>query len=113
MILHDPVINKRGNHRQVDTKSIVKALADDVVQDCQIFLTHMRTVMTVEGISPVLLHGAYQAMTAYDSSSPEASSNDAEVLDILEEKLILLGHRWNAAGLCHSYFDKPLLSNCS
>jgi hypothetical protein len=98
MILHDPVLNKRCQHRYAEKIAILKEIVDDVVEDSRIFLTHVQSRMTVDSVTPLQLHGAYQAMATYGALVSDSNSRDAEALEILEQKLIVVGHRWNAGG---------------
>jgi hypothetical protein len=95
MILHDPVLNKKARNRYIEKRIILKAIADEVVQDSRVFLAHSQPRIRVEGITPLLLHGAYQAMAILGSNS---DASEAEAVDVLEQKLIFVGRRWNAGG---------------
>lgn len=103
MILHDPVLNKRGQHRYAEKITILKEIVDDVVQDSRIFLKRIQSMLTVDSVTPLLLHGAYQALAMYGTLVSDPNSRDAEALEILEQKLILVGHRWNAGGTSYPW----------
>ena len=107
MILHDPVLNKRAHHSYVEKRIILKAIADKVVEDSRVFLARLQPTMRMESITPLLLHGAYQALATYGSLDPSSSSNEAEAFNVLEQKLIFVSLRWNAGG--SFYFCQPVL----
>lgn len=96
MILHDPVLNKRSHHSYVEKRIILKAIADKVVEDSRVFLARLQPTMRIESITPLLLHGAYQALATYGSLDPSSRSNEAEAFNVLEQKLIFVSLRWNA-----------------
>jgi hypothetical protein len=103
MLLHDPVLNKRYSHLRAEKTATVKAIIEDVVEDSRIFLSYMQPSVRVDNITPLLLHAPYQAKAAYNTLIPHSSSSDTEAQEILEQKLIFIGLRWNAGGGCHVY----------
>lgn len=100
MLLHDPTLDKRGHHRYAEKIAILKAIIEDVIQDSQAFLLQVQPTMMVDKITPLLLHGAYQAMATYGTLVSNSSSSYTEAQEILEQKLLLLDHRWKSGGAC-------------
>lgn len=82
MILHDPVLNSRSRHRHAEKISIIKAIAD-VVQDSRVFITRLQSVMSINDVSPLHLHWAYQAMSAFATLVPKRAFHYAEAIEIL------------------------------
>lgn len=103
MLLHDPVLNKRYSHLQAEKTVIIRAIIQDIVEDSKIFLSRLQPATRLDNITPLLLHAPYQASAAYNTLVSSSSANDVEAQEILKQKLVFIGMRWNAGGRCVLY----------